>query len=63
MVRLAKGKEAAEVIRRLFGVRAEYLEATWATIEEEYGSFTNFTAQGLGLDAQDIEQLREYYLE
>lgn len=63
IIRFTRGKEAAAVMRRLFSVKAEYLGAAFASIEQEYGSFETYVSEGLQLDERAIDRLRETYLE
>jgi protein-tyrosine phosphatase len=50
-------------IRPLLEVRREYLEAAFAAIDEQYGSFTVYLHEGLGLDTKTLELLRFALLE
>jgi protein-tyrosine phosphatase len=50
-------------IRPLMEVRQEYLEAAFAAIDEEYGSFDIYLEEALGLDAESLAQLRLALLE
>ena len=50
-------------IRPLLEVRREYLEAAFAAIDEEYGSFENYLDKGLGLSDRELAQLRDRLLE
>ena len=52
-----------EALAMMFGVKEEYLAAAFAAIEEEYGSFENYIEHGLGISAEDIARIREFYLE
>jgi len=45
------------------GVRREWLEATFARIEERYGSASAYVADELGLGSSAIVRLRDRYLE
>lgn len=47
----------------LNGVKREYLEAAFATIQEEYGSFENYIEKGLSATPADIARLKDLYLE
>ena len=42
----------------LLEVRREYLEAAFAAIDEEYGSFDVYLRDGLGIDEPTLDQLR-----
>ncbi len=47
----------------LVGVAPEFLDATFAIIDEKYGCFENYQRDGLGLDVKAIDHLRKTYLE
>jgi len=49
-------------VRALMEVRPEYLQASFATIDGHYGSFENYLDQGLNIDEQILERLREALL-
>lgn len=49
-------------LRPLLGVQQSYLDATFASVESEYGDLATYFASGLGIDAQAQEQLRRRYL-
>ncbi|HEX9511146.1 MAG TPA: tyrosine-protein phosphatase [Puia sp.] len=51
------------VARELLGAKREYLEATFNTIREQYGSIDNFLRGPLGLDVVKIKQLKDKFLE
>ena len=46
----------------VLGVRREYLEAAFDEMETQYGTIENYFAEGLGIDADQQEALRELYL-
>lgn len=50
-------------IRPLLEVRREYLEAAFAAIDEEYGSFDAYLSKGLGFDEEALARLRAVMLE
>ena len=50
-------------IRPLLEVRREYLEAAFAAIDEEYGSFEAYLEKGLKLDEKTLDRLRLTLLE
>jgi len=50
-------------VRALMEVRPEYLQATFAAMDEHYGSFDNYLDQGLGIDEKTLENLRAALLE
>lgn len=62
-LRLSRGKNVADFVRPLSVVRTEYLETAFKTLETEYGSFEGYTRQGLGLDEEQIERLKDYILD
>ena len=61
----AKGlnDEQIEAIRVFYGVKKEYLEAAFSEVEKEFGSFENYIKNGLGINAEEIDLLKELYLE
>jgi protein-tyrosine phosphatase len=63
ILRLTKGEATARVVEKLSGVEAAYLQAAFATIDAEYGSFENYVRDGLDLDDADIADLRASLLE
>lgn len=54
----AKGPEAAEIYRQLIGVDASYLEASFAEVDANYGSFDRYLVDGLGLSMSTVAKLR-----
>ncbi|MFE5713923.1 tyrosine-protein phosphatase [Streptomyces sp. NPDC056501] len=42
----------------LLDVRPAYLNASFDEVEEEYGSFRTYLRKGLGLDQQDLKELK-----
>lgn len=52
-----------DVVKALFGIKREYMEDVYATIEKEYGSVENFLDKKLGIDNKKIQIMREHYLE
>ncbi|WP_420881005.1 tyrosine-protein phosphatase [Rhodococcus sp. (in: high G+C Gram-positive bacteria)] len=54
----AKGPEAAEIYRQLIGVDASYLEASFAEVDANYGSFDRYLVDGLGLSLSTVAKLR-----
>ena len=47
----------------IFGVKAEYLEASFDEMEKNYGTIENYFSEGLGIDATIQKKLRDFYLE
>ena len=52
-----------EWIRPFLEVRAEYARASLAAAHERFGSFEDYVANGLGVDAAAIERLRARFLD
>ncbi len=63
LARLLKGKKFADVLQGFMEARTEYLIAAFDELEREHGSFENYVRNGLGLTEQDIERLKNIYLE
>jgi protein-tyrosine phosphatase len=63
MLGLFKGEEAASKLAILMGVEEAWLEAGFAQIDATWGSFDNYVATGLQLNAADIRRLRDNLLE
>lgn len=61
--KLTKNEKTAEDIASNYGVKRSWLDVSFATIDELYGSMDNFIHQGLGLSDQDIAKLQAAYLE
>ena len=55
---LRKDKATSEKLRAVFSVRADYLEAAFSAIEEEWGSTEAFIVQGLGVGPDRLEAFR-----
>lgn len=51
--------QQAAVYKPLLDVRPAYLNASFAEVEEEYGSFRAYLRKGLGLDQQELKELKE----
>lgn len=61
---IGSGDEKTEQsLRNMFEARSEYLEAAYAGVEELYGDFKTFLAEGLRLTESDIQKMRDKYLE
>ncbi|MBR1582658.1 MAG: tyrosine-protein phosphatase [Spirochaetales bacterium] len=52
-----------ESMRSLFGLEGSYLEAYYEEVRKQFGSYEAFIREGLGLSADQIQQLRDKYLE
>ncbi|MDC0207519.1 tyrosine-protein phosphatase, partial [Pseudomonadota bacterium] len=53
----------AEILRPLIGVERIYIETAFQTAEEKYGSLENFIRDGLNISDEDIQKLRNKFLE
>ncbi|GAB88974.1 tyrosine-protein phosphatase [Gordonia rhizosphera] len=51
-----------ELLRPLLGVRADYLDAAFAEVEQLFGTVERYFAEGLGIDDDAQAELRERYL-
>jgi protein-tyrosine phosphatase len=47
----------------LIGVEQIYIETAFETAEEQYGSLENFIRDGLNISDEDIQKLRNKFLE
>jgi len=47
----------------ILGVREEYLETSFDEMEKEFGSIENYFAEGLGIDAEHQQAIRDIYLQ
>jgi len=63
ILRLARGKEAAEVIQTFFQVQREWIKAAFQAIDAHWGNFETYSHEALGLSANQISQLRDHLLE
>ncbi|UTW61888.1 tyrosine-protein phosphatase [bacterium SCSIO 12741] len=52
-----------ESIRSVLEVRPEYLQASYAQIQKEYGSLDQYLRKAVGLTTEEINRLKERYLE
>ena len=50
------------VLRPVLGVDRSYLERAFASMEQQYGSLEAYLADGLGIDADQQQDLRDAYL-
>ena len=53
----------AEILRPLLGVEREYIETAFQTAEKKYGSLEDFIRNGLNISDEDIQKLRNKFLE
>jgi protein-tyrosine phosphatase len=51
------------IILAIFGVKKDYLEASFDEMQKRYGTIENYFAQALGIDAVGQRALRDLYLE
>lgn len=56
------GGGEASIPQAIFGVKAEYLEASFDEMETNYGTIENYFSEGLGIDANTQKALRDMYL-
>jgi hypothetical protein len=63
MLRLSKGKGAAETIQTFFQVQKEWIEAAFQAIDAHWGNFETYSHTALGLSASQVCQLRDNLLE
>lgn len=56
-------KTVYEAVGNLFGLDRSYIEAYYEAINEKYGDYGTFLRKGLGLSGEQIEELRNNYLE
>ncbi len=50
-------------MRSLFGLDRSYLEAYYEEVGKQFGNYEAFIRDGLGLSDDQIQQLRDKYLE
>jgi protein-tyrosine phosphatase len=50
------------IMLAVFGVKKEYLEASFAEVQKRYGTIENYFAEGLRIDAAGQKALRDLYL-
>lgn len=60
---LARGPRVARTVRRLTLVQESWIRAGLAEIDAYWGGFDRYVRDGLGLDASEIDRLRELFLE
>ena len=63
IAQLLKGRGFANGVRGFMRAHPDYLTAAFNTLEAAHGSFENYVRDGLGMTEQDIERLRQMYLE
>lgn len=63
LLRLFKGKEAADKLTVMMGVEESWLAAAFTEIDRQWGSFDNYVREGLQLSPSDVQTLRANLLE
>ncbi len=63
LLRLFKGREAADQLGRMLGVDAAWLGAAFEEIDARWGSFERYVSEGLGLTPAEVDRLRNHLLE
>ncbi len=63
LLRLLQGEDAADKLKVILGVEPAWLEAAFAQIDEDWGSFDNYLTEGLGVTPEDRQKLRDSLLE
>jgi protein-tyrosine phosphatase len=63
LLRVFKGREAADKLTIMMGVEEAWLAAAFAEIDSQWGDFDNYVRLGLELNATDIERLRQNLLQ
>jgi len=56
------GGGEASIPQAIFGVKVEYLEASFDEMQTKYGTIENYFSEGLGIDATTQKALRDMYL-
>jgi protein-tyrosine phosphatase len=56
-------EQQLESMKVIMGVKKEFLSAAISTAVEQYGSFENYVIKGLGVQLDEIERIRNLYLE
>lgn len=56
---LKQMQKVPPAIKSIIGAHAEQMEAAFAAIDEEYGSFENYLSEGLSLTEADLAAIRE----
>ncbi len=57
------GGGESSIPQAIFGVKVEYLEASFDEMESKYGTIENYFSEALGIDAAAQKALRDIYLE
>ncbi len=61
--KLTRNKSVAKDFSYKDGVSREWIEASYATIDEHYGSMDNFLKNTIGLSNKDMKKLQKAYLQ
>jgi protein-tyrosine phosphatase len=56
------GGGAASIPQAIFGVKVEYLEASFDEMQTKYGTIENYFSEALGIDEKTQKTLRDMYL-
>ena len=51
-----------EIPLSILGVKKEYLEAAFDEMEKKYGTIEKYFSEGLGIDAEGQQAMKELYL-
>lgn len=62
MIEAGQPQAVQEAVRAALSVEQVYLEKSYETAEREYGSFEKYISEGIGLEEEKWERLREMYL-
>ena len=52
-----------DILLAIFGVRREYLAASFQEMHEKFGGIEDYFAKGLGIDASGQQALRDHFVE
>ena len=63
MLRLSRGREAAETVQTFFQVQKGWIEAAFQAINAHWGDFETYSHEALGLSASQKDQLRNQFLD
>ncbi|MGL4655842.1 MAG: tyrosine-protein phosphatase, partial [Sarcina sp.] len=56
-------KEAMQIFRDILGVEKDFIEASLDEMKKKYGSYENYFLKEYGLDKEDMDRIRDNYLE
>ena len=59
---LSRQAERSEIPLAILGVKKEYLDAAFDEMEKKYGTIEKYFSEGLGIDAERQQAIRELYL-